>query len=133
MKELTKKQAAVLECVKAFIQQKGYSPTTRELAEALGYQSSSTVHSLLDKLAAKGYISKEASGPRTIRVLHINRAGVEQIVEHCGDLNHYDTEEHNPPECVNNLNEEQQAEIEEWVGVMLRHCAQMAVDMYLDE
>lgn len=69
MKELTKKQATALECIKTFIQQRGYSPTTRELAEALGYQSSSSVHALLDKLAEKGYISKESGGPRTIRLL----------------------------------------------------------------
>ncbi|GBG09494.1 putative transcriptional regulator [Paenibacillus agaridevorans] len=69
MKELTEKQAAALECIKTFIQERSYSPTTRELAKELGYQSTSTVHSLLDKLAEKGYISKEASGPRTIRIL----------------------------------------------------------------
>lgn len=67
--DLSKKQAVALECIQTFIQQKGYSPTTRELVEALGYQSTSTVHSLLDQLVTKGYISKEASGPRTIRVL----------------------------------------------------------------
>ncbi|MHA6484490.1 LexA family protein [Paenibacillus sp. strain BS8-2] len=78
MKNLSKKQEAALECIKTFIQQKGYSPTTRELAEALGYQSSSTVHSLLDKLVAKGYISKEASGPRTIRIIKVENVSSKQ-------------------------------------------------------
>jgi SOS-response transcriptional repressor LexA len=133
MKELTEKQTAALECIQSFIQQKGYSPTTRELAKELGYQSTSTVHALLDQLVTKGYISKEASGPRTIKVLLINRTGNEQIVEYCSDLNHYDSEEFNPPECINGLSIEEQSEVVEWVGDMLRYCAQMAVDMYLDE
>jgi SOS-response transcriptional repressors (RecA-mediated autopeptidases) len=66
---LTSKQASALDCIQTFIQQNGYSPSIRELAEALGYNSSSTVHALLDKLIEKGYISKEPTGPRTIRVL----------------------------------------------------------------
>lgn len=68
-KPLSPKQAATLEAINEFIRTNGYSPTTRELAVALGYKSSSTVHALLDRLAAKGYISKESGGPRTIRVL----------------------------------------------------------------
>lgn len=66
MKEkLTKKQMVLLESIESFIQRKGYSPTTRELANELGYKSNSTVHALLDKLEEKGYINKEDGGPRT--------------------------------------------------------------------
>jgi len=58
---------------------------------------------------------------------------IDKIVEHCSDLNHYDTEEHNSPECVDELSIEDQAEVVEWVSGLIRNSAQLAIDMYLDE
>lgn len=68
-KELSPKQAYMLVSIESFIARTGYSPTIRELAKELGYRSSSTAHSLVDKLVEKGYISRAIAGPRTIRVL----------------------------------------------------------------
>lgn len=66
---LTKKQARLLEFIEAFIAQHGYAPTIREMAAGLGYSGSSQVHALLEQLVKKGYVSKVATGPRTIRVI----------------------------------------------------------------
>ncbi|MFC3802690.1 LexA family protein [Cohnella sp. GCM10012308] len=68
-KALTKKEADTLEAIKSFIGRNGYSPTIRELASDLKYSSSSTVHALIDRLQAKGHLSKADAGPRTMRVL----------------------------------------------------------------
>ncbi|MFC4305774.1 winged helix DNA-binding protein [Cohnella boryungensis] len=66
---LSRVQRQALEFIEMFIAKNGYSPSTRELASAMKYESSSTAHYLLERLERKGYISKEASGPRTIRLL----------------------------------------------------------------
>lgn len=58
---------------------------------------------------------------------------IDKIVEYCSDLNHFDTEEHNSPECIDNLSPEDLGEVEEWVSGLMRDSARMALDMYLDE
>lgn len=122
MKDLSKKQAAALDCIKTFIQQKGYSPTTRELAEALGYQSSSTVHSLLDKLAIKGYISKESSGSRTIRILK----DTSPPAETCNgtvkfNLSYYGVDENLEYDATGLTKEEVERELVQWVLEQVDH------------
>ncbi|GEM_PF-251582 len=66
---LTRVQQQALDFIETFIKRNGYSPSIRELASAMKYESSSTAHNLLERLERKGYISKETSGPRTIRLL----------------------------------------------------------------
>lgn len=67
--QLTRVQQQALDFIETFIKRNGYSPSIRELASAMKYESSSTAHNLLERLERKGYISKEASGPRTIRLI----------------------------------------------------------------
>lgn len=67
--KLTEKQKNVLHTIENFINEKGYSPTVRELGDLLGLKSTSTIHEYLEKLQRYGYITKAKDSPRTIRVL----------------------------------------------------------------
>jgi len=66
---LTSRQKEVLELIGIFIEEHGYSPTVRELADLCGVRSSSTMHGYLDRLEKAGYICKHDTLPRTLRVI----------------------------------------------------------------
>jgi repressor LexA len=67
--ELTKRQQQVLDYIRAEIQRVGYPPSVREIGEAVGLSSSSTVHSHLAALEAKGYIRRDPTKPRALELL----------------------------------------------------------------
>ncbi|NQS75020.1 MAG: transcriptional repressor LexA [Peptococcaceae bacterium] len=77
--DLTPKQKAILEVIKNVIKKKGYPPTVREIGQAVGLSSSSTVHGYLKKLEAKGYLRRDATKPRAIEVLGHRGSGVECV------------------------------------------------------
>ena len=66
--KITEKQMKVLEYVKEQIKKNGYAPSVREICQALGLKSTSTVHGYLARLQKKGLIQKAALKPRTIRI-----------------------------------------------------------------
>jgi len=66
---LSKRQAEILEYIVKQINLKGYPPSVREIGEAVGLQSSSTVHSHLTQLEEKGYIRRDPTKPRAIMIL----------------------------------------------------------------
>lgn len=65
---LTKKQKRILDYLKDFIDEHGYSPSFEEICRAFGYTSLATVHEHLTNLEAKGYIRKSYRGSRSIEV-----------------------------------------------------------------
>lgn len=67
--DLTPKEAAILAVIKKNIRQKGYPPSVREIGQAVGLNSSSTVHGYLKKLESKGYLRRDATKPRAMEVL----------------------------------------------------------------
>lgn len=67
--ELSSRQLAILEIIKKEIALKGYPPSVREIGEAVGLNSSSTVHNHLNILEQKGYIRRDPTKPRAIEVL----------------------------------------------------------------
>lgn len=74
MKPLTHRQAQVLEVIQSFTSEHGYTPSIRELGDAVGLLSSSTVHGHLIALRRKGYVTwdagvKHSGKPRTLRIL----------------------------------------------------------------
>ncbi|MBO8140962.1 MAG: transcriptional repressor LexA [Firmicutes bacterium] len=69
MDELTPRQRQILEFIKREVQRKGYPPSVREIGQAVGLSSSSTVHGHLGKLEQKGYIRRDPTKPRAIEVL----------------------------------------------------------------
>lgn len=69
---LTPRQGEILDFLISQINLKGYPPSVREIGEAIGLQSSSTVHSHLIQLEQKGYIRRDPSKPRAIVILKSN-------------------------------------------------------------
>lgn len=67
--ELTERQRQVLQFIKDEIRAKGYPPSVREIGEAIGLSSSSTVHGHMARLEEKGYIRRDPTKPRAIEVL----------------------------------------------------------------
>ena len=59
-KQLTKRQHTVLETIRAWIWQRGYPPTIRELGSQLGIKSLRGVTTHLDAIAKKGFLKREA-------------------------------------------------------------------------
>lgn len=67
--DLSSRQLGILEIIKKEIALKGYPPSVREIGEAVGLTSSSTVHNHLNILEQKGYIRRDPTKPRAIEVL----------------------------------------------------------------
>ncbi len=78
--DLTKRQKAILDYIKNEIKTKGYPPAVREIGEAVGLSSSSTVHSHLTQLENKGYIKRDPTKPRAIEVIDDNFRPVKEMV-----------------------------------------------------
>lgn len=68
-RELTKRQTQILDFVRAEIHRRGYPPSVREIGDAVGLSSSSTVHSHLAAIESKGYIRRDPTKPRALEVL----------------------------------------------------------------
>lgn len=66
MKKSEQRQKEILEFMKKTIAQKGYSPTVREICQALNVKSTSTVHSDIKVLEEQGLVKKDPAKPRTV-------------------------------------------------------------------
>lgn len=55
--------------IKEEVKRKGYPPSVREIGEAVGLASSSTVHGHLARLETKGLIRRDPTKPRAIEIL----------------------------------------------------------------
>ncbi len=66
--KLTPREQKTLDFIIETINQKGYSPSIRDIKNAVGYSSTSTVHNCLQKLELFGLIHKEDGKSRTIHV-----------------------------------------------------------------
>ncbi len=69
MDDLSSKQQKILEYMISAVKEKGYPPSVREICEATGLKSTSTVHGHLSRLEKKGYIRRDPSKPRAIELL----------------------------------------------------------------
>ena len=69
MTPLNEKQKAIMECIRDSILDKGYPPSIREICDAVGMRSSSSVHAHLQKLASNGYIKLDPERARSIEIL----------------------------------------------------------------
>lgn len=67
--KITSKQSAILEYIKNTILNKGYPPTVRDICDAVGLKSTSSVHAHLETLEKNGYIRRDASKNRAIEIV----------------------------------------------------------------
>jgi repressor LexA len=65
---LTWRQRKVLQVIRDSVQRRGYPPSMREIGEAVGLTSTSSVSYQLSTLQAKGYLHRDAGRPRTVEV-----------------------------------------------------------------
>ncbi|PLR77113.1 repressor LexA [Bacillus sp. V3-13] len=74
MPKLSKRQQDILAFIKEEVKKKGYPPSVREIGEAVGLASSSTVHGHLARLESKGLIRRDPTKPRAIEILELDEA-----------------------------------------------------------
>lgn len=77
--KLSKRQEDILNFIKQEVQAKGYPPSVREIGEAVGLASSSTVHGHLARLESKGYIRRDPTKPRAIEVISLDDKQIPKV------------------------------------------------------
>jgi repressor LexA len=65
---LTWRQRKVLQVIRESVQRRGYPPSMREIGEAVGLTSTSSVSYQLSTLQKKGYLHRDVGRPRTVEV-----------------------------------------------------------------
>ncbi|WP_030167184.1 transcriptional repressor LexA [Spirillospora albida] len=65
---LTQRQRMVLEVIRDSVQRRGYPPSMREIGEAVGLTSTSSVSHQLRALQRKGYLRRDPNRPRAVEV-----------------------------------------------------------------
>jgi len=68
-KDISEKQQMILDFIKKEILSKGYPPSVREICEAVGLKSTSTVHGHLERLEKKGILRRDPTKPRAIEII----------------------------------------------------------------
>ena len=71
---LTARQRRILDFIAETVQQRGYPPTVREIGEAVGLTSSSSVHAQLANLERRGLLRKDPTKPRAMTLSQSERA-----------------------------------------------------------
>src|SRR5215216_6396143 len=65
---LTARQRQILDVIEVNMRERGYPPSVREIGEAVGLTSPSTVHAHLATLQRLGYLRRDPTKPRAIEV-----------------------------------------------------------------
>lgn len=65
---LTARQQTILEMIHAHLAEHGYPPSVREIGEAVGLRSPSSVHAQLETLQEKGYLRRDPTKPRALEM-----------------------------------------------------------------
>ena len=66
MSDITARQQRILDFIAETVRERGYPPTVREIGEAVGLTSSSSVHAQLANLERKGLLHKDPTKPRAM-------------------------------------------------------------------
>jgi len=68
MDDVTPRQRRILDFIKATVRDRGYPPTVREIGEAVGLNSSSSVHAQLANLERRGLLRRDPTKPRAMEL-----------------------------------------------------------------
>ena len=74
--QLTARQRGILDVIETSMRERGYPPSVREIGEAVGLTSPSTVHSHLASLERMGYLKRDPTKPRAMEVRFDPSSGV---------------------------------------------------------
>ncbi len=72
---LTPRQRQILECIETSMRDRGFPPSVREIGEAVGLTSPSTVHTHLGNLQRLGFLRRDGSKPRAMEVRYDAASG----------------------------------------------------------
>jgi repressor LexA len=68
MESITARQRRILEYIRETVRGRGYPPTVREIGEAVGLTSSSSVHAQLSNLERRGLLRRDPTKPRALEL-----------------------------------------------------------------
>jgi repressor LexA len=81
---LTQRQREIYDYVTGYVDGHGYPPTVREIGEAVGLASPSTVHAHLANLERAGYLRRDPTKPRALELVGRERAPAAEAVGEAG-------------------------------------------------
>lgn len=76
MSDITPRQQKILDVISTTVRERGYPPTVREIGEAVGLTSSSSVHAQLANLERMGLLTKDPTKPRAMTLAEPKADGV---------------------------------------------------------
>jgi repressor LexA len=76
------KQKKIIDFVNLYLAEKGYPPSVREICQAVGFKSTSTVHAYIKRLEEEGQILKDATKPRALKILDESEKRLEGYIAH---------------------------------------------------
>ena len=79
MKELTNRQQEILDFISQSINERGYSPTLREIGSKMGIRSTNGVNDHLKALERKGFLIRDDQKSRTLRPVSLG--GEDDLLE----------------------------------------------------
>lgn len=79
MAKVTEKDYQIMDFIHEQISKRGIPPTVREICDAVGLTSTATVHARLKKLEGLGYIAKETSKNRSMRLVNYKPEGADDL------------------------------------------------------
>jgi repressor LexA len=68
MEDITARQRRIIEFIRRTVRERGYPPTVREIGEAVGLASSSSVHAQLANLERRGLVKRDPTKPRAMEL-----------------------------------------------------------------
>lgn len=77
---ITDSQRKILNFINKEVKEKGYPPSVREICRAVGFKSTSTVHTYLARLTKAGFIQKDPLKTRAIKVMD-NINGIDDSID----------------------------------------------------
>ncbi|GAA6527135.1 transcriptional repressor LexA [Intrasporangium sp. DVR] len=86
---LTVRQRRVLEVIRNSVERRGYPPSMREIGDAVGLSSPSSVSHQLNALVAKGYVRRDPNRPRALEIVSPD-AGAEPTGRRAGRASAFD-------------------------------------------
>ncbi len=78
--EITHRQRQILDVITRAVAERGYPPSVREIGEAVGLSSPSTVHSHLSALVKSGHLRRDPSKPRAIEVVDPGQGAADEAL-----------------------------------------------------
>ena len=83
-KQLTERQRTILDVIRASVTSRGYPPSIREIGDAVGLTSTSSVAHQLRTLERKGYLRRDPNRPRAVDVRSSEDAAPPVVTEVAG-------------------------------------------------